>query len=187
MLALLAIHKFEEINFSVNVPSSKVIRSWTFYFFYTNLKKIAKMFLPPRCWIVTLLGVTNSGKNPAQSRMSNFAHAAQPFQVHFPNWCFNKKTCPPLQRRVRSSREVIVQRAEVERREMREVREAREPREMRDMRDMREMREMRADGRPAGRVDEWADPWMRASPATRRRRPPTSDDSYSSTRYVIVL
>ncbi|GBP58116.1 Zinc finger CCCH domain-containing protein 18 [Eumeta japonica] len=60
------------------------------------------------------------------------------------------------QRRGRSSREVIVQRAEVSRREAREGRET--------------------------RGEEWEDPWMRASPAARRRRPPSSDDSYSSTR-----
>ncbi|XP_047516838.1 zinc finger CCCH domain-containing protein 18 isoform X3 [Pieris napi] len=63
-------------------------------------------------------------------------------------------------RRVRASREVIVQRAEVERREGREGRERRE----RD-----------------GRGDEWADPWMRAEPAAKKRRAPSSD-SYSSSR-----
>ncbi|XP_028170823.1 neurofilament heavy polypeptide-like isoform X10 [Ostrinia furnacalis] len=73
-------------------------------------------------------------------------------------------------RRLRSSREVIVQRAEVERREGREPRDTREGREGRDGR-----------GRE-GRGDEWADPWMRQEPAARRRRPPSSDDSYSSTR-----
>lgn len=83
-----------------------------------------------------------------------------------------------LQRRVRSSREVIVQRAEIERREGREVREGREMRG----REVREGREGR-DGRD-GRVDEWADPWMRAEPAARRRRPPSSEDSYSSSRYL---
>lgn len=74
------------------------------------------------------------------------------------------------QRRVRSSREVIVQRAEVERREARESREGREPRSPRE-------------GRRDPRTDEWADPWMRAEPAARRRKPPSSDDSYSSSRY----
>lgn len=79
------------------------------------------------------------------------------------------------QRRVRSSREVIVQRAEVERREAREGREGREGR-MREVRDGREGRD--------GRGDEWADPWMRAEPAARRRKPQSSEDSYSSSRYV---
>lgn len=73
---------------------------------------------------------------------------------------------------------MIVQRAEVERRDGREMREMRDGREMRDTREPR--------GRDA-RGDEWADPWMRAEPAARRRRPPSSDDSYSSTRYVRLL
>nr|XP_049706895.1 zinc finger CCCH domain-containing protein 18 isoform X3 [Helicoverpa armigera] len=77
---------------------------------------------------------------------------------------------PYHKRRVRPSREVIVQRAEVERREGREVREVREGREGRDMR------------RGDGRTEDWADPWMRAEPAARRRKPPSSDDSYSSSR-----
>ncbi|XP_068618337.1 zinc finger CCCH domain-containing protein 18 isoform X4 [Battus philenor] len=77
---------------------------------------------------------------------------------------------PFHKRRVRSSREVIVQRAEVERREGREAR-------VRDPRDVREGREGRE---PRG--DDWADPWMRAEPAARRRRPPSSEDSYSTSR-----
>ncbi|CAG4947405.1 unnamed protein product [Parnassius apollo] len=83
---------------------------------------------------------------------------------------------PFHKRRVRSSREVIVQRAEVERREGREGREVREGREGREGR-MREGREGRE-----GRGDDWADPWMRAEPAARRRRPPSSEDSYSTSR-----
>uniref|UniRef100_A0A2A4K260 C3H1-type domain-containing protein n=1 Tax=Heliothis virescens TaxID=7102 RepID=A0A2A4K260_HELVI len=75
---------------------------------------------------------------------------------------------PYHKRRVRPSREVIVQRAEVERREGREGRDMREGRDGRDMR------------RGDGRTDDWADPWMRAEPAARRRKPPSSDDSYSS-------
>lgn len=63
-----------------------------------------------------------------------------------------------------------MQRAEVERREAREGREGRELRE----------------GRPREvRGDEWADPWMRAEPAARRRRPPSSDESYTSSRYLL--
>lgn len=75
-----------------------------------------------------------------------------------------------FQRRVRPSREVIVQRAEVERREGR------------DMRDGRDGRDVR---RGDGRNEDWADPWMRAEPAARRRKPPSSDDSYSSSRYKL--
>ncbi|KAJ8716049.1 hypothetical protein PYW08_013334 [Mythimna loreyi] len=72
-------------------------------------------------------------------------------------------------RRVRPSREVIVQRAEVERREGREARA--------DVRDARDVRDVR---RGDVRGDDWADPWMRAEPAARRRKPPSSEDSYSS-------
>ncbi|XP_039755921.1 zinc finger CCCH domain-containing protein 18 isoform X1 [Pararge aegeria] len=90
---------------------------------------------------------------------------------------------PYHKRRVRSSREVIVQRAEVEKREAREGREGREVREgrVREIRDSREIRDGR-DGREGrdGRGDEWADPWMRAEPAARRRKPQSSEDSYSS-------
>lgn len=71
---------------------------------------------------------------------------------------------------------MIVQRAEVERREGREARTS--PREARDAREARDTREMRRDGRG----DDWADPWMRAEPAARRRKPPSSDESYSSSR-----
>ncbi|VVD03185.1 unnamed protein product [Leptidea sinapis] len=81
---------------------------------------------------------------------------------------FRGRGFPRGPRRVRSSREVIVQRAEVEsgRREGREVREVREGR--------REGRE--------GRSDEWADPWMRAEPAARKKRMASTEDSYSSSR-----
>ncbi|XP_050675158.1 zinc finger CCCH domain-containing protein 18-like isoform X2 [Leptidea sinapis] len=72
-------------------------------------------------------------------------------------------------RRVRSSREVIVQRAEVESGR----------REGRDVREVREVREGRREGRE-GRSDEWADPWMRAEPAARKKRMASTEDSYSS-------